>query len=430
MSPNFRLLPVAALLWTSSILFADTVLLKTGGRIEGEILNPTREKGDAVQVRSAAGVKLALTPAQVVRIIAKTDLQKQYETDAAKLPNTIEDHAKLAEWCRESGLMEERKIHLEAILKLDPDHAAARAALGFGRVGDRWMKPDEFMRKQGYVQHAGKWVIKQEKELSENHRRWELDTKDWRRKLKLWLGNIGGKREGDAIANIRAIKDEAAGPPLAEILASGGEDPEIRLMCLDVLNRMPENYSTPTLIQIGFGDPDVNIRDRCLDELKRRQSEDALHAYIRALKPKSEDIKYRASIQQAAYCLERLGNAAAILPLMDALVTRHKYTIMPGGQPPGQIGASFNGAGGFPSGPQGSGGSGGSGGAGSGGFGPGGGFSMGGKPEVVTRDFENPAVRSALQSLCGTSFGFDPHEWKAWYISTHTSPDLNLRRAP
>src|SRR5262245_50092375 len=158
-----------AAVWTLSLASAATatevVVLKSGGRIEGELVNKDRARTDPVVVTMESGLRLALNPAQVARVIVKKDVEKQYDELLPKVANTVGGHWEMARWCREAGLDAERKVHLEEVLRLDPDHEEARRLLGYSKFGDEWMKPDEWMRKQGYVSFEGKWCLPQEVEI-------------------------------------------------------------------------------------------------------------------------------------------------------------------------------------------------------------------------------------------------------------------------
>src|SRR5205085_11181716 len=85
---------------------AEVFILKSGGRIEGEYLNPTRQRGEPFQLRTEEGVRLLLADNTVARVIVKTDLDKQYEALAAKAENSVEGQWNMAEWCKEAGLIE------------------------------------------------------------------------------------------------------------------------------------------------------------------------------------------------------------------------------------------------------------------------------------------------------------------------------------
>ncbi|MFN0020509.1 MAG: hypothetical protein ACKVP0_19805 [Pirellulaceae bacterium] len=383
---------------------AEVVLLKSGARVEGEILNPTREKDDLVEVVPVEGLKLTLAAGQVKGVLVQTKVLKDYEEAAAKMADTLEAHLAMAQWCQDAGLTEPRKYHLTQVIKHDPDHAMARATLGFVKAGSGWLTQSEYMGRQGYVLKGGAYRLQQELEIMERARKWELDVVECKQTLKMWFKWLGGKGKGaeSALNNIRGIKDEAFAPALAECVADSRLPRDLRLLCLDVLTTFPPSYYASALVKIGAGDVDTEISDRCLDILREQRSQQALLTFIKGLKAKDNKI-----VNRSAQCLQRLGDPAATVPLIDALVTTHKFIIAPAG--PGGMAAGFPG-----------------GAADGGGMG---GFAMGGKPKVISRDLENTEVLAALTSLHqGVNFQFDEPEWRAWYVQSHTSPDVNLRR--
>ena len=383
---------------------AEVVLLKSGARVEGEILNPARGKDDLVEVVPFEGLKLTLAPTQVKGVLVQSKVQKDYDAAVAGMADTLEAHLAMAQWCLDAGLSEPRKFHFSQIIKHDPEHEAARAALGYLKTGSTWMTQSDSMRRQGYIFKDGAYRLPQEIEIMDRARQWELDTKAWRKKIKLWFTWLNGKGKGaeEALANIRDIKEEAAAPALAEALADARLPRELRLLCLDVLTRFPPSYYNSTLIRIALDDPDQEMCDKCLEALREQQSQQALLTFVKGLKAKSNEV-----VNRSAQCLQGLGNPAATVPLIDALVTTHKSIISSGGSP-GSIGAGFSGSGD------------------DNGLGS---FSMGNKPKEISRDLNNEAVLSALTSLHqGVNFQFNEPQWKAWYIESHTSSDVDLRR--
>jgi hypothetical protein len=54
-----------------------------------------------------------------------------------------------------------RKAH-ERVVAADPDHAAARRALGFEKVDGRWLSGDDLLRAKGFVRVGARWVLAQE----------------------------------------------------------------------------------------------------------------------------------------------------------------------------------------------------------------------------------------------------------------------------
>ncbi|MGI8982410.1 MAG: HEAT repeat domain-containing protein [Pirellulaceae bacterium] len=380
---------------------AEVVLLKSGAKVEGEILNPARSKDDLVEVVPVEGLKLTLAASQVKGVLVQSKVLKDYEAAVAKMADTLDAHLAMAQWCLEASLAEQRKFHLSQVIKHDPNHAMARATLGYIKVGSGWMTQNEYMRRQGYVLKGGAYRLAQELETTERAGQWERDTLAARKNLKMWFSWLNGKGKGadQALENIRGIREEAAAPALSEAVADTRLPRDLRLMCLDVLTQFPPNYYGTALIKIAMKDPDPEMSDKCLDVLREQRSQQALLTFVKGLTSKDNRV-----VNRSAQCAQRLGDPAATVPLIDALVTTHEFIIQSG--QPGQMSAGFSGN--------------------DGGLGS---FSMGEKPKKISRHLNNDAVLNALTSLHqGVNFNFNEPAWRAWYIESHTSPDVNLRR--
>lgn len=384
---------------------AELFLLKSGGQVEGELLNPSRGRNDKYTVRTPVGLLLSLEASQVARMVVVSELEQQYQALLPSVPNTLEGHFDMAKWCLDSGLAGRRQFHLEQVLKFDPDHEAARLALGYARHGSQWLKPDEYMQKQGYVRYRGAWRLKQDVELESRNTNQELAAKEWRQKLKMWRGWLGKKRDAEARRAIATIKDPAAVPALLELITDTSESRELRQDCLELLERIPGGAPTGVLIKLALTDKDQGLRDRALDELRNRRSPEALAAFIKELKSKDNRV-----VNRAALCLDRLENKEATIPLIEALITEHKYIVQTGSGGPGGIGASFNGPDS----------------AGGGGLGS---FSQGSKQQVIKQKHQNEMVLAALTHLHGgVNHGYSSDAWKRWYVETQATTNVDLRR--
>jgi hypothetical protein len=393
--------------WSLESASAEVFILKSGGRIEGELLNRQRAAGQPYHVRTGEGVQLALGERLVQRALVKTDLDRQYEELLAKSPDTAPGHWELAEWCKEVGLVDQRKEHLEAVISLEPDHEQARKALGYSRYGSRWLTTEEYMQSQGYVRYKGAWRSKQEAETEALEREQELAVKQWRQNIRRWFEQLveGSRHAAAADRELSAIQDSHAAPALAELLANSDQPRGVRLRCLDILGKLPPGLATPVCLKLAMDESDGEIRDRCLDEIKRHGTHVVLPRLLAELKNKDN-----ARVNRAAECLERLGDKDATLPLIDALITEHQFQVSPGGTGGGGMPLSF----GSTSGP------------GQSGLGS---FGVQGRPKVIKKQLENPGVRNALVSLHpGVNYNFDVGAWKRWYIQSQTSATVDLRR--
>lgn len=62
----------------------------------------------------------------------------EYRTRAAGVADDVAARAELAGWCDARGLWGPSKAQWEAVLRLDPEHLAARRRLGYRKVGGAW----------------------------------------------------------------------------------------------------------------------------------------------------------------------------------------------------------------------------------------------------------------------------------------------------
>jgi len=384
----------------------EVFVLKSGGQVEGEVLNPTRERGQPWQVKTEKGVKLALADSVVSRVIVKTDLDKQYEAQLPKLENSVEGQWGMAEWCKEAGMFEARKRHLQAVVALDPNHVEARKALGYQKHGTRWLTPEEFMQSVGYVRYKGAWRTRQEVEIESRQTQQELASKKLRKDIYMWLEQVasGGRLKDAAERNLNAIQDPEAVVALTEIIGDSQQSRAARRKCLEILSRLPPGLASGMLVRVAMSDADSSIQEACLEELKRQGAESVVPAFLVELK--SKDNK---RVNRAADCLAQLGSKEAAMPLINALVTEHKFMIQQGNSPPGSMSTTFS-----PSGSPGA-----------------GGMSMGGKPQIIKQKLKNESVRGALMTLYpdAPNNQFDIEAWRAWFTKSQTTSGVDLRRS-
>lgn len=139
--------PATLVLSLSALALADTVTLANGHKLEGS----ARRVGDRVVIQTAGG-EVTLEASEVRSIEkgeTKLDLyQAKRETLDAK---DAKAQAELARWCAKNKLGKQSREHWEEVVKLDPEHADARTALGFVQHDGAWMTPDEAKEAQGLV---------------------------------------------------------------------------------------------------------------------------------------------------------------------------------------------------------------------------------------------------------------------------------------
>jgi len=378
----------------------DQFVLETGGRIEGDLLNPDQQPRETFVVRTAAGGQVTLQAGQVRQWVPQSPEQKRYEALLPRMPQTAEGNWTMAQWCQKQGLMEQADFHMQEVLRLDPDHEPARRALGFGRVGDQWVQPDQWMRDRGFVRHQGAWRLPQEVRLETARREQELAEKQWKQNLKMWRGWLDGRRSAEGAAEIRQVRDPLAAAALAELL-SAESVVSVRQLYVEALGRLESELAVAALIRGALEDGHAEVRMACVEELQARHAAAAVPVLIQALSS-TDNVR----MNRAAVALAHLGDASAILPLVEVLTTKHRAVVSGGS---GQMGATFaRGSDGNP------------------GMS---GFSFGGGQKVQEQTVANRAVLDALISLTGgANFQYDREQWRRWYAGQQQPAQFSLRR--
>lgn len=397
-----RILAAAlALGWFTATAAGDVFVLKQGGQVEGELLNPDQRPRETYVIKTPAGATVTLAGVQVEEVLAVRPAEAEYERVRPRFADTVEGQWKLAEWCRQQGLSAQRRTHLERVVELDPNHVPARHALGYSQVNGRWTTQKQAMDEQGMIYYRGRYRTKQEIQILEERQKDDLQAKEWMQKIERWQGWLRGDKAPLAEEAINAINDPAAVPGLIQAMKSC-PTPQVRILFLNALARINTTEAQKGLAFFAIEDPVEEIRLSCLDHLKKEKNPPAVDFFIGYLRSKNNQYVNRAGV-----ALRAMNDPSAVGPLIEALVTTHKYKLR--GPPPGQTSAGFgSGPGGAP--------------------GPMGLSTGGGGPKIITDVVQNRAVLEALMSLTGANYGFDVPGWKSWYAQQRKRTTIDARR--
>ena len=394
---------LAILLLPLAAVRADVLHLSGGGKIVGTVQNPDEYPRTSYVIDTPAGVRLTLSADQVKHMVIPTPQEQEYERLRRRVPDTADGHWKLAQWCTERRMLVDREHHLQKVIEHDPTHAEARQLLGYQLKDGKWQTRADIMQSRGYEYYEGSWRTPQDIAIREATKAREEAELQWKIDLKRWRDALTGNnpaRAAEAQQQILAATDPHAAPALVDLLAGEALVP-VRKLLVDALAGNASGTATAALMELAIKDPDGEIRDRATTAILKRKDPSMVRQLAKALK--SND---NVEVNRAAALLSALGYDSAISPLIDALVTKHRFKI--DGGPPGQIGVGF-------------------------GRGPGGrsgGFSFGGGgPKVLEQAAENYEVLSALVDLSGgQNFEYNPRAWRAWYANTLRVDADNLRR--
>lgn len=414
------LVPVLVLsgqMLSGSIASADTIQLKNGGELRGELLPETRHPGhkptDAahrrVSIRTLTGAVVAVSRDEIEEIIHRRPLSEEYETLRRAAADTVNDQWELAEWCRSRSLSRERAVHLKRVVELDPAHAAAHRGLGHIQREGRWTTTDAMMTARGYVKYKGRYVLPQELELIEAEEHEDVAEKAWFRRIRRWEGWLDSDRadrHSDALSGLKSIRDDNAVLALSRTFRNSASE-EKRLLYVDILNRIEGDKPLKPLIQQSLHDESRFVREAAVRGVRRHDVAAAVPIYLRALKN-----EHNAIVNRAGTALGQLGDESVVPILIEALVTRHQYqtlvpdqalsvatngSMAPGGVPlpPNIVGLLATGQ--LPQGIQ---------------VQTNAPVRM--KEVTVEKNESNPSVLSALKLLTGEDFGFDEAAWRNW----------------
>ena len=386
---------------------ADTFLLTDGGRIMGQ-LTKRGPDGEYV-ITSEAGATVTLTRRQVKRVGGQDQADLEYSKRSRSLPDTVEAHRQLADWCKQQKLGKLADHHLRRLLELDPEDEQARLSLDYQRHLGSWLTRDEIMQQRGMQNFKGTYRTPQDIAIREQQMKRKAAEADWLGRIRTWQGWLGNPRKSDqAAAAITAIRDPHATQAIVKLLQREQEQ-AVRDLLTQTLAELDHPLAVVTLVDFSLEDPLPEVRLRCLDYLLARGQPISLIPYVNTLNERKNN---NEMINRAAEALQVLGNRAAISPLIGALETTHKYKN--GDAPPGDmnVGFSRNTSGNS-----------------LGGGGGGGGLRLGGSPKVVSVVHRNMAVRLALVELSGgLDFEFDEKVWRRWYVNEQIQDFVDTRR--
>jgi hypothetical protein len=401
---------------------ADLITLRSGGEIRGELQGAGKAKADGgfVSIRTLSGATVSVIADEVQGVVRRRMIVENYETRRRAIPDTLEAHWELAEWCRQNSLSKEREVHLRRVVEFDAGHLAAHRALGHVRHNGQWMTHDEMMTSRGYVKYKGRYVLPQELELIQEEQRVTEAEKGWFRRVRMWHGWLDaerGERQNEGLAMLRGIKEPDAVPALAKSFQAVPNE-DHRLLYVEIISAIGGDKPLQPLVMQSLWDESDAVRAAAINGVRKKDVDKALPFYLRSLKNGLNMI-----VNRAAMALGQIGGESAIPYLIDALVTRHSYTMlvpdqaiagsagggMANAQPvlPPSI-ALMLAAGQLPYGVQ----------------------VQSATPtrmkEIpIEKDEENPAVLDALTLLTRQNLGYDEGAWRKWYNAAH-----NLKRFP
>jgi hypothetical protein len=265
---------LACLAGASQPARADCVTLKNGGEIRGEVLADSKSKarGELVSIRSLSGATVVVGRGEVDAVVRRRPLVEEYETRRRGMPDAVEAHWELADWCRQKSLTKEREAELRRVVDLDSEHVAAHRALGHVRHQGRWGTQEEVMAARGFVKYKGKYVLPQELELIQQDEKVSEAEKGWFRKVRMWKRQLEGdhaERQSEALAQLRQIKEADAVAALTKTFRAAPEEDQ-RLLFVEIIGKIGGERPLQPLVMQSLWDESRFVREAAIRGVRNR----------------------------------------------------------------------------------------------------------------------------------------------------------------
>lgn len=297
---------------------ADILHLKSGGSVEGEIIE---QDDQSYKLRTIVGT-ITVPREAVERVETKPSILAEYEQRRRQAEQTPAAQFELAQWCEEHELRGPARKHLKHAIELDPNFEPARTALGHVRVGGVWVDGSRVEQQAGGGARGAKdprerQAADEQKIVAAIQAQWNVQIRSIRNNM---LHSSSRRLRRAGRERITAIQDPLAILPLTRVLGEGNH--AAREALVEALSHFPQDEATMNLAIVALTDADDEIRTRALAELKRRDDPRVIPQFRQALTTDND-----ALIRRAAMALGASEATSAIPELIDLLTARRRKPV-------------------------------------------------------------------------------------------------------
>jgi hypothetical protein len=194
------------------------------------------------------------------------DLLAEYRQRRQEAEETVEGQLALARWCARHRLHDQARAHWTEALRMDPNHAEARRALGHRRVGNVWLSPEEIEQFRAQADRMAE------------------SLRDWGPKLTRIghaLARPNGRKRQAAIDDLQAIRDPAAIAAMELVLADQSE--EAATLVTRVLDGITGHEASLALARLAVFPPFHSVHYEAAEKLRNRKMEEYVPALLSAM---------------------------------------------------------------------------------------------------------------------------------------------------
>ena len=198
---------------------------------------------------------------------AEEDLKvARYRNQRDSAPDTVEGHLALAEYCESVGLADQCRAHYTRVVELSPEHASARAKLGFRLVNGMWVNQEEIDDARQRSQEAVRTV---------HALRGKLEA------IRKGLTSGVPRVQEQAAAKLAEIKDPETIPALEALFCAYNED--MALGGVLTIAEMPGHEASQALARQAVFSPWEMVRATASRQLSARAQDHFVPAMLAAM---------------------------------------------------------------------------------------------------------------------------------------------------
>jgi hypothetical protein len=231
--------------------------------------------------------------------LAGEDSAARHEAEA-KLEALAKDDAaaayRLGASLEQQGFEDLAKKAYEIVVAIEPEHRAARRALGFELVGDRWVRGDDAFRAKGFVRHQNRWMTAEEFAQATRPQREAAEQKAGESEVLGLLAMVATEDAAKVAAARRrmaTVEDRFKLAPLAKALRC--KPTSLRVYAAEELARLADPLAVPALLKRAVYDPDPEARKAVAAALREIGEPGTVQPLARALDSRYADVRVRAA---------------------------------------------------------------------------------------------------------------------------------------
>ncbi len=235
----------------------ETVLLEEArGALHERTAPLAKVRDESVRARWASGFVARGAAWERFNVPEQDATRAAYRAERGTAVLTAARHAALADWCFEHDLREEGQSHLTALLYMNPQQPAVWQKLGYQRIGNDWVHPDDLRTAHERQQH------------------FERDYKVWKPRVQTIvqkLTNPSPAQQAAGRQQLQELDDRAALPTLEAALC--GSTPELAVEFLDWAKRHPSVETTSAIARQSVIAPWEPVRTTAAEMLQSRRAD-------------------------------------------------------------------------------------------------------------------------------------------------------------